>query len=128
MALEALRPSPPSARLDTEQEPALPASGGLATLLDRFTASVLDPDAYTVGDFAGTVQSLHGELAMLARHFGVNGALSADGFDGEAFDFDDLDADAVTPFDVADYAGIAESEALEDLCRTLSGPCRSSDT
>lgn len=41
----------------------------LAALLDRFTGGLADPDAHTIGSFADTVQALHAEFAMLARHF-----------------------------------------------------------
>ncbi len=41
----------------------------LATLLDNFTDSIADPEAHTIGAFAQTVQALHAELAVLARHF-----------------------------------------------------------
>lgn len=84
----------------------------LATLLDRFTAAVTTPESETIGSFAATVDALHGELAMLARHFGADVEAAQ-----EAIDLDAIFPD--TP-DAADYAGVAEAEELEHLCRELS--------
>ena len=57
----------------TGESPANGATVGpqsnLASLLDRFTVSISDPEAHTIGSFAETVQALHSEFAMLARHF-----------------------------------------------------------
>jgi hypothetical protein len=91
------------------------APSGLAALLDRFSASVLEPESHTVGDFATAVQSLHSELALLARHFGADDALLAD-----ALNFDDTESAGPCPADVEAYAGIAASEDLEHACRLLS--------
>jgi hypothetical protein len=97
-----------------------PAPGGavampttnLAALLDQFTQSVTQPHAHSVGEFAATVGALHGELAMLARHFG------ADATEPETIDFDDI-----FPLDGAlskDFEGVAAEEELEHVCRELS--------
>ena len=99
----------------------VPASGetlavsNLAALLDRFTQSVTDPGAHTVGEFAGTVQALHGELAMLARQFGA-----VDGQPLEAYSFDEVFPDAALANELAIEPGIAASEELEHRCRQLS--------
>ena len=84
----------------------------LAALLDQFTQNVTQPDAYTVGDFAATVGALHGELAMLAHHFG------ASAWEPEVIDFNDIfpgGADASL-----DMAGVTADEELEHVCRELS--------
>jgi hypothetical protein len=105
--------------IDTSAEaellPALAGSNSsnLAALLDRFTDSVTAPQAHTVGDFSETIQALHGELAMLARHFGA-------GFDADA---EVLEFDAIFPETAANLPiepGLAASEELEHLCRELS--------
>ena len=83
-----------------------PLSTNLAALLDRFTASVTNPEAHTVGDFASTVGALHGELNMLAHHFG-----------GEMHVSDDVDFDEVFP---AESTGLAAEEELHHLCWQLS--------
>jgi len=44
-------------------------TSNLADLLDRFTCSVTAPETQTIGAFAETVQALHAEFALLARHF-----------------------------------------------------------
>lgn len=88
-----------------------PASN-LAVLLDRFTAAVSHPEAETLGSFAATVDALHGELAMLARHFGADVEASE-----EAIDLDAIFPD--TP-EAEEYAGIYEAEELEHVCRELS--------
>lgn len=71
-----------------------PPSSSLATLLDRFTASLEEPEAHTIGSFAETVQALHAEFAMLARHFGAvaeRAAETAPRIDcPESFDLDDV--------------------------------------
>lgn len=92
--------------------------GGLAALLDAFTDSLANPHRATVGQFAGTVQALHGELAFLAGQFQENRTVHA-----EAIDFD-----AVFPIDPEDapstldpaYHGVMAAEELEHLCRELS--------
>ena len=109
----------PALQLETPREAAewrpsadevLPVTN-LAALLDRFTQSVTDPQAHTVGDFAGTVQAIHGELALLARQFGA-----VDDLPLEAYSFDDIFPAPVEH----NEPGIAASEELEHLCRTLS--------
>jgi hypothetical protein len=95
----------------TNEAAALPRTN-LAALLDQFTQSVTQPHAHTVGEFAATVGALHGELAMLARHFG------ADSAEPETIDFDDI-----FPHDAAlskDFEGVAAEEELEHVCRELS--------
>lgn len=88
----------------------------LAALLDRFTTSVTQPQAHTVGAFADTVQALHGEFAMLARHFGGETQVRA-----ETIDFDDIFPQACAgEAEIPLEPGIAVSEALEHLCRELS--------
>ena len=101
-----------------QELPALPSSN-LAALLDRFTAGISNPETETVGSFAATVEALHGELVMLARHFGAG--LDA-GADAEHIDLDDIFPDTPSneiAFDRHD-PGIAEDEELEHLCRELS--------
>ncbi|MDZ4842658.1 MAG: hypothetical protein SH859_11040 [Hyphomicrobium aestuarii] len=44
-------------------------TSNLADLLDRFTGSINAPETQTIGAFAETVQALHAEFALLARHF-----------------------------------------------------------
>ena len=83
-----------------------PLGPNLAALLDRFTASVTDPNAHTVGDFASTVGALHGELNMLAHHFGGGMRL-----------VDDVDFDEIFP---QETTGLAAEEALQHLCWKLS--------
>ena len=92
--------------------PAEPQSSNLAALLDRFTAAVTNPEAETIGSFAATVDALHGELAMLARHFGADVEAAQ-----EAIDLDDCFPDTTG---AVDYTGIYEAEELEHLCRELS--------
>ncbi len=98
----------------------LDAVSNLAALLDSFTASLANPDASSVGQFAGTVQALHSELAMLAGHFRGDGASQ----DHET-DFDDVfpvnvaQAGAVPVLDPAFHGVLAEAE-LEQLCQNLS--------
>lgn len=89
----------------------------LAALLDRFTQSVTKPESHTVGNFAEAVQALHGELAMLARHFGAEAYAPA-----EQIDFDDIFAEvsASSADEIPLEPGIAQSEELEHLCRDLS--------
>ena len=89
----------------------------LAALLDRFTQSVTAPQSHTVGDFAGTVQALHSELAMLARHFGAEAHAPT-----EQIDLDDIFPEYASSAsdEIPLEPGIAESEALEHLCRELS--------
>lgn len=84
----------------------------LAALLDRFTQSVTEPDAHTVGDFAATLGALHGELAMLARHFGAGSDASMDAAFDDIFPMEATIA-AVEP-------GLAASEELQHLCWQLS--------
>jgi hypothetical protein len=95
------------------------APSPLAALLDRFTATVTDPEAHTVGDLAETVQALRGELAILAGHFGASDFCQAD---AGAYSFDALFAsDGETAhFEPPVEPGIAASEELEHLCRELS--------
>lgn len=85
----------------------------LAALLDRFTASVNDPDGQTVGDFASTVDALHGELAMLARHFEVAGEPVDDFWLA-------LEGDGAESAEQALSEGLAEEEALQHLCWQLT--------
>lgn len=98
----------------------LEAVSNLAALLDSFTASLANPDASSVGEFAGTVQALHSELALLAGHFRANGELQE-----QHFDFDILfpvnAATEVQPpvLDPAYHGVLAEAE-LEQLCQILS--------
>lgn len=98
----------------------LEAVSNLAALLDSFTASLANPDASSVGEFAGTVQALHSELAMLAGHFRANGEL-----EDNAVDFDDVfpvnvvQAGAEPLLDPAYHGVLAEAE-LEQLCQLLS--------
>ena len=84
----------------------------LAALLDSFTQSVTDPGRHTVGDFAQTVGALHGEFAMLARHFGAETASS------QEIDFDDIFPDV--QIKIAIEPGLAAAEELEHLCWSLS--------
>jgi hypothetical protein len=79
-----------------------PLGPNLAALLDRFTASVTNSEAHTVGDFASTVGALHGELNMLAHHFG-----------GDMYASDDVDFDEIFP---AESTGLAAEEELHHLC------------
>lgn len=90
----------------------LPVSN-LAALLDRFTSAITNPDAESVGGFAQTVKALHGELAMLAGHFGVDAGSDA----GELIDFDAIFPDGAF---AAVEPGIAADEDLEHRCRELS--------
>ncbi len=115
MTLQTTRPDPtlPHSTQTENAEPAL--SGGLAALLDRFSASVLSPETHTFGDLATTVQALHAEMSMLAHHVRSNETLEA-----EAIDFDAIFPVVAAVDDPEAYAGIADHEALEDLCRTLS--------
>lgn len=83
-----------------------PLGANLAALLDRFTSSVTNPGQHTVGDFASTVGALHGELNMLAHHFG-----------GEIHMADDVDFDDIFP---AESTGLASEEELQHLCWQLS--------
>ncbi|MEQ1697519.1 MAG: hypothetical protein ABL901_16925 [Hyphomicrobiaceae bacterium] len=83
-----------------------PLGANLAALLDRFTASVSNPEAHTVGDFASTVGALHGELSMLAHHFG-----------GDMYATDDVDFDEMFP---AESTGLAAEEELQHICWKLS--------
>jgi hypothetical protein len=98
----------------------LEAVSNLAALLDSFTESLANPDASSVGEFAGTVQSLHSELAMLAGHFRANGEIQ-----DQAIDFDILFPVNVAPdehavvLDPAYHGALAEAE-LEQLCQMLS--------
>ena len=98
----------------------------LAALLDQFTANITNPDAHTVGSFAETIEALHSELALLARHFGaghaaLSGAHEAAHCDDHMF----ADAFADTAADATDDGttgpGIAAAEELEHLCRQFSG-------
>ena len=110
-------------RLDNDTAEAADVQPGsnLAALLDQFTASITNPGAHTVGSFAHTVQALHGELALLARHFGADAAdfdaldsgFDADGTGGAFPEGASPPAEALEP-------GIAASEELEHLCRELS--------
>ncbi|MBX9926856.1 MAG: hypothetical protein K2Y05_10900 [Hyphomicrobiaceae bacterium] len=73
----------------------------LANLLDRFTVSISDPEAHTIGSFAETVQALHSEFAMLARHFEAVAERSAFG-ERDEFGMDIIaDAEPVTPLPVS---------------------------
>ncbi len=96
--------------IGAERAPAVrgeqPLGTNLAALLDRFTASVTDPNVHTVGDFASTVGALHGELNMLAHHFGGGMQL-----------VDDVDFDEIFP---QESTGLAAEEALQHLCWKLS--------
>ena len=83
----------------------------LAALLDQFTQSVTQPHDHTVGDFAATVGAIHGELALLARHFGAGAS------EPEVIDFNDI-----FPHDAElsmDDVGVAAEEELEHVCREL---------
>lgn len=83
-----------------------PLGANLAALLDRFTANVTDPQAHTVGDLAQTVGALHGELNMLAHHFGNDLHMT-----------DDVDFDEIFPHE---STGLLAEEALHHLCWKLS--------
>ena len=96
---------------DREAGAVLPATN-LAALLDQFTQHVTQPQAFTVGDFASTVGALHGELAMLARQFGIGSNAQS------TIDFDDIFPE-LAALDPA-MAGIAAEEELEHACRELS--------
>ena len=89
----------------------------LAALLDAFTNAITHPDAETVGGFAGTLQALHGELAMLAGHFGADMGAQ----DGDPIDFDEIFPDLARDIPhPAPEPGLAADEELEHLCRELS--------
>ncbi len=84
----------------------------LAALLDRFTHAITHPEDETVGNFAQTVEQLHGELALLAGHFGIS--------DGEC---DLIDFDAIFPEGAPEAViepGLAAGEELAHLCGLLS--------
>jgi hypothetical protein len=107
---------------DTSRQVAdeLEAVSNLAALLDSFTASLANPDASSVGEFAGTVQALHSELAMLAGHFRANGEIQE-----QAVDFDILfpinaAAEAQAPVLDPAYHGVLAEAELEQLCQMLS--------
>ena len=95
----------------------------LAALLDRFTGAITNPANETIGNFAGTVDALHRELAMLARHFGAEVEAAP-----EALDLDDIfpdvtSIDAGEPYSAAiapASTGAADAEELEHLCGELS--------
>jgi hypothetical protein len=98
----------------------LEAVSNLAALLDSFTASLANPDASSVGEFAGTVQALHSELAMLAGHFRANGDIQE-----QAIDFDDIfpvnaALEAQVPHLDPAYHGVLAEAELEQLCQMLS--------
>jgi hypothetical protein len=108
---------------DTQRPAAAPSP--LAALLDRFTESLANPDTTTVGDFATSVQALHGEFALLARQFRHDTPLDAEPIDFDDIfpDLGDIQATGVAPISpVLDpaYHGIAAAEELEHLCQTLS--------
>jgi len=96
---------------------ALPASN-LAGLLDQFTREITGASTHSVGAFAATVQSLHGELHLLAHQFVARSQVQ---------DLDELDFDDIFPghtnipaeLDPA-YHGIMAAEELEHHCRELS--------
>jgi hypothetical protein len=120
MALEQLitrlrSPEPPQSSIPSSDDVGAAPASNLAALLDQFTASVTNPDGHTVGAFAHTVQALHSELALLARHFGAE-ALATDDF---GFDVAD-DESSIAPSELPIEPGIAASEELEHLCRELS--------
>lgn len=99
------------------QDPA-PLGDDLAALLDRFTRSVTDPEAYTVGEFASVVGALQGELGMLAQHFSIRARDHA----LDEIDFDDIfpgDSVPLAELDPA-YHGVMEAEELEHHCRMIS--------
>lgn len=100
----------------TQQTPAVIAQpapiSNLASLLDQFTQSVTMPHAHTVGHFAQTVGALHGELAMLARHFGAEANAL------EEINFDDIFPDGAP--EAGEPTGLAAEEELEQVCRELS--------
>ena len=99
----------------TPSSPLAPASN-LAALLDRFTDGITNPDTQTIGSFAATVDALHGELVLLAHHFGGGVAAASD-----VIDFDDVFPDVTPSAGEQIEPGIAASEELEHLCRELSG-------
>ena len=101
----------PFAGEDTGIAEALPVTN-LAALLDQFTRSVMQPHIHTVGSFATTIGALHGELAMLARHFGAGISES------EAIDFDDIFPDEA--LQGPKTSGVAADDELEHVCRELS--------
>lgn len=111
--------SPACAEARAPVEPHAQPASNLAALLDRFTAGINNPDAETVGSFAATVEALHGELVMLARHFGAGADSEAD---TEHIDLDDIFPD--TPSHSITFEphepGIAADEELEHVCRQLS--------
>jgi hypothetical protein len=92
----------------------------LAALLDGFTASLANPDASSVGEFAHTVQALHSELAMLAGHFRANGDIQEPAVDFDIlFPVNAAGAEQAPPRDPAFHGVLAEAE-LEQLCQMLS--------
>jgi hypothetical protein len=93
-----------------------PAKSNLAALLDQFTATISNPQSHTVGTFAQTVEALHGELTMLARHFGAEAYSSED----VGFDLHDGENYTVGTDEQPIEPGIAAAEELEHLCRELS--------
>jgi len=103
--------------IQAANEEALPSSN-LAGLLDQFTREITGTSHHTVGAFAATVQSLHGELHLLAHQFVARSQVQ---------ELDELDFDGVFPghsnipaeLDPA-YQGIMAAEELEHHCRELS--------
>jgi hypothetical protein len=96
----------------------IPSTSNLAALLDAFTNSVAHPHTATIGQFAGTVQALHGELSFLASQFHDVAPSQAEII---AFDtiFPDDDNIGLVELDPA-FHGVKAAEELEHLCRMLS--------
>lgn len=90
----------------------------LAALLDRFTGAITNPQTETIGSFAGTVDELHRELLMLARHFGADAEAAPA---SDALDFDEIFPEQPIAAIEPPQTGIAQAEELEHLCRELSG-------
>jgi hypothetical protein len=103
----------------TPPQSALPASSPLAALLDRFTESLANPETATVGDFAGSVQALHSEFALLARHFRHDGPSEVELIDFDVIFPEHGETASAATLDPA-YHGVAAEAELEHLCQTLS--------
>ena len=118
--------APVTTALDiTESQPTAPVSN-LAALLDQFTANITNPGAHTIGSFAETVQALHSEMTLLARHFASVAQHTefqhTEALDAAAgIDWDDAFGDSSHAIDEQPIEpGLAASEELEHLCRQLS--------
>lgn len=98
----------------------LEAVSNLAALLDSFTASLANPDASSIGEFAGTVQALHSELAMLAGHFRANGELQEQPVDFDILFPVNAAAEVQAPALDPAYHGVLAEAELEQLCQMLS--------